>query len=141
MRTAVLLCALTGCAYKPGSFTYPGHEFAGTRATIGCLDVSVERRIDLEHAAVLGYAFANRCDHGAIVDLKAVRVVGRDLTGAEAALTPYDPSDELRPLTLDGRTVGAEAIAYPSESRLAQICVDIASLAHAGEETWLCFAS
>src|SRR5262245_15924812 len=100
MRIALLSCALIGCAYKPGSFVWGTNEFPGQRATVGCLDVSVERRTDFPIGPVLGYQFANRCDHPTTVDLGSIAVIGRDTGGAEVALRAYDPRSELRPVTL-----------------------------------------
>src|SRR5262249_31046153 len=136
MRTALssralacaLACALAGCAYKPGSFAYP-QAFPGQHATSGCLDIAVERRTDLPIGPVLGYQFANRCDHPATVDLGAVSVVGRDAAGSELALRPYDPRGELHPVVLDARNMGAESLVYPADRAVSQLCVDVATLA------------
>ena len=38
-----------------------------------------------------------------------------------------------------GRWVGAEAIAYGSDRRLVQVCVDAAAVARAARARWLCF--
>jgi len=46
MRIA-LACALVGCAYQPGSFAHAPKDFAGQQVTVGCLDLTVERRADL----------------------------------------------------------------------------------------------
>lgn len=131
-------CALVGCAYQPGSFSYPPHSFAGQRATVGCLDIAVERRPDLSIGPVLAYQFANRCDHAAVIDLGAVSVVGRSAQGRDVRLAPYDPRGEVRPVALDGRNAGAEALAYPADHAILEICVDAASLVHAAP-TWMCF--
>jgi len=61
--------ALAGCAYQPGSFRYAPHEFPGQRATVGCLDIAIERRADLPIGPVLSYQFANRCDRAAVICL------------------------------------------------------------------------
>ena len=142
MRVAVLL-AIAGCTYQPGSFVHAKYWFPGQRTTVGCLDVAIERRADREGEAVLGYQFANRCDHAAIVDLAHVHVVGRTLDGAEHSLYAYDPLGQLRPLPLDGRLAGAEAIAYANDDRapLGEVCVDAATISHADATRWLCFAT
>ena len=140
MRIA-LACALVGCAYQPGSFRHAPRGFVGQRATVGCLDIAVDRRADLSIGPVLGYQFANRCDHAALVDLGAVAVVGRDLLATDVALRPFDPRGELRPVALDGRSVGAEALVYPSDRAMPQVCVDAAALAHAAPPRWLCFGA
>src|ERR1051325_10419313 len=72
MRIALLSCALIGCAYKPGSFASGQNRFPGQHATVACLDLAVERRPDLPIGPVLGYQFANRCDHPTTVDLGSV---------------------------------------------------------------------
>lgn len=138
MRNAVLCCALAGCAYKPGSFAYSDQAFAGTRASVGCLDVAVQRRPDLPIGSVLAYEFANRCDHAVPIDLARVRVRGRTMQGVEVDLRPYDPRGELKVVELDGRTGGHEALAYPADRLIPQVCVDVATLAGAPSARWLC---
>ena len=141
MRIALISCALIGCAYQPGSFTWGLNQFPGQRATVGCLDVSVERRTDFPIGPVLAYQFANRCDRPTTVDLAAIAVVGRDAAGGEVALRAYDPRAELHPVTLDARNVGVESLAYPATTALAQVCVDVARFAPAQPPRWLCFGS
>lgn len=131
----------SACHYEPGAFARGKHTFPGQRATAGCLDVAVDRRGDLDGMAVLAYEFGNRCERPALVDLAHVRVVGRTRSGAEHALAPYDPDRELRPLAIDGRFAGGEAIAYRAGEPLAQVCVDVASLTTPRRAPqWLCFA-
>lgn len=143
-RNGALLLAATvagGCAYKPGSFRHSQRDFQGQRATVGCLDLAIYHRPGLVDAGtVLAYEFGNRCDGPATVDFASTRVVGRTLTGEQVALAPYDPNSEIRALRIDGRGVGAEAIAYPASEPLAQVCVDAASLARVNGERWLCFS-
>ncbi len=139
----VVVCAVaSGCAYKAGSFSHSSTYFAGQRASVGCLDVAIERRPDLaEGGAVLGYSFGNRCDRAATIDLRAVRVEGRTFDGQSAVLLPFDPGGEIRPLLLDGRRAGTEALAYQADAPLAEVCVDVASLARTAGRQWMCFAS
>jgi hypothetical protein len=142
MRTAVLSVALTACAYRPGSFSHISQDFPGQRTTVGCIDLSVERRPDLTSGGtVLAYEFGNRCDHPATVDFTEVKVTGRTFAGEDLELAAFDPEQQIRPLQIDGRATGKEAIAYPSDARLAEVCVDAASLAHEAPARWLCFAS
>lgn len=138
---ALASCALIGCAYQPGSFAHAPGTTAGQRVTVGCLDVALDRRADLPIGPVIEYRFANRCDHPAIVDLAAVAVVGRSAEGSEVTLAPYDPRAELRPVALDGRNAGMEALAYPAAHPMAEVCVDAAALIHQGSPRWLCFGS
>jgi hypothetical protein len=139
MKYSMAVALLAGCAYQPGSFAFPENKFPGQHATAGCLDVSIERRTDLPIGPVLGYQFANRCDHPATVDLGAVSVVGRNAQGTDVVLRPYDPHAELHPVALDGRKLGAESLAYPADRAMLQVCVDVATLAHQGPSQWLCF--
>jgi hypothetical protein len=141
MRRAFVVCALGGCAYQPGSFAWPQHTFAGQRATVGCFDVAVERRPDLPIGPVLGYQFANRCDHLATIDLATVAVVGRSAQGTDVVLAPYDPRAELHPVALDARNVGGESLAYPADRAMPQVCVDVATLGRQAGSRWLCFGS
>src|SRR5688572_27100413 len=76
MRSVALL-VVVGCSYSPGSFSYPGRYFAGQRLTVGCLDVSIDRRADAFESAVLDFQFGNRCDDPVVVDLLSVPVIGR----------------------------------------------------------------
>jgi hypothetical protein len=141
MRYSFLVVAVAGCAYQPGSFAFPQSKFASQRATVGCLDISVERRPDLSSGPVLGYQFANRCDRPTTVDLGAVVVVGRTTQGLDVTLRPYDPRRELHPVALDGRTVGAESLAYPVARTMSQVCVDVAPLVHQAAAQWLCLGN
>jgi hypothetical protein len=141
MRIALLLCALVGCTYKPGSFASSGSAFRGQRVSAGCLDIAVERRGDLAIGPVLDYQFANRCDHLTTVDLGAVTVIGRSAEGAEVRLRPYDPRSEIHPVALDARKVGGESLAYWAGRAMPQVCVDVASLARDGVPQWLCFGT
>jgi hypothetical protein len=142
MRAAVLSVALIGCAYSPGSFSHFRQDFPGQRTTVGCIDLSVERRPDLTSGGtVLAYEFGNRCDRPATVDFTQAAVRGRTFSGKDIDLVAYDPEWQMRPLAIDGRTAGKEAIAYPSDERLAQVCVDVASITREAPQRWLCFAS
>jgi len=147
MRIALLfralgaLVGLVGCAYKPGSFASSEHAFSGQRASQGCLDVAIERRADLPIGPVLEFQFANRCDHMTTVDLGSVAVVGRNAQGTDVALRPYDPRREIHPVPLDGRKEGGEALVYPADRSMPQVCVDVATLAKDGSWRWLCFGS
>jgi hypothetical protein len=135
---------LAGCGYQAGSFHAPGYAFGPARATIGCVDVAIERRTGLGEptkSAVLAYAFGNGCDHPAMVDLAAARVVGHDAHGQPVTLTAYDPDREIRAALLDGRTVGHEAIAYSAEVAVGDVCVDVAAIAHGEGERWMCVAA
>lgn len=139
---ALAALLLAGCAYQAGSFDSSLQRFKGLQTTIDCLDLAVERRHDLaNNAAVVGYAFGNRCDHPTVVDLAAVRVVGRTADGDEMELSAYDPRHEISTLRLDGRAVGREAVAYPSESSLAEICIDAGTIAHNATAHWMCLTS
>ncbi len=136
----VVCCVLAGCTYKPGSFSYPSKGFPGQRVTIGCLDIAVDRRADLEGAPVLGYQFGNRCDRPVSVDLSRAWVVGRLVDGNEIALTPYDPKLEITAVRIDGRMAGGEALRYTTSQPVAQVCVDVARLVdRVTESRWLCF--
>ena len=141
MRAVVVVVGLAGCAYHPGSFYAPQASFAGRHATAGCLDLAIDRRVDMDpQTAVLAYSFGNRCARPAVVDLAHAAVVGRTMSGAEVTLAPYDPHHEIRVVELDGRSAAQEAIAYPAEDGLAQLCVDAGSVAHAPSQ-WLCFGA
>jgi hypothetical protein len=143
-QLAMLGVVLIGCGYQPGSFHAPGYTFGPARATIGCVDVAIERRTGVDgepsRSAVLAYAFGNGCDHPAMVDLGAARVVGHDAHGQPVTLTAYDPEREIRAAMLDGRTVGHEAIAYSAEVVVRDVCVDVAAIAHGDGERWMCVA-
>jgi hypothetical protein len=140
--TSLLVLAAAGCAYKPGAFSHFRHDFAGQRTTLGCVDLAVDRRPDLiGGGTVIGYQFGNRCQHPAPIDLATARVVARTYDGTSLELSPYDPNGELRPLLIDAHAAGAEAIAYHASERLAEVCVDAASITKTGDAQWLCFAS
>lgn len=139
MKAVVVLC-LGACAYHPGSFRRYGETFEGQQVTVGCLDVGIARRSDLDGTdAVVAYQFGNRCAEPAVVDLATANVVGRTADGQEVALAPYDPKHEVRSLEVDGRWMGKEVLAYPSKVALVQVCVDAASIAHRPDAQWICF--
>jgi len=137
MRSLLCCSTLLGCAgYHPGSFEAPQETFAGSRTTIGCLDVSVAQRARGFGQAFVEYDFANRCDHATVVDLAAVRVVGRTAAGRDLRLVAHDPDHEIRPLPLDGRSTGHEVIAYEG-GEVGRICVDVGAIGHA-TPSWVC---
>jgi len=142
MRVFLATILLASCAYQPSSFSSERDPFRGQRATADCLDVAVER----QHAAtagatVLAYGFGNRCDRPVIVDLASANVIGRRTDGSSVVLRPYDPRREIKPLWLDGRSMGREALAYETGTDFVDICVDVGSIARAQVSPWLCFAS
>lgn len=141
MRLLLACGVLCGCtAYQPGSFRAPDQAFLGQHRTAGCLDLGIAERAAIPRAVVLDFTFGNRCDRMATVDLAAVPVVGRTVDGREVPLFAHDPNHEIRPLPLDGRSAGHEAIAYEAEkSRIAQVCLDAGAIAHAPPQ-WVCFA-
>jgi len=143
MRTHAPAClALLGCAYQPGSFHSVMQDFSGQQASVDCLDLSVERRPDLpDHSAVVRYAFGNRCDHPVVVDLGGAAIVGRTAAGQQVQLTAYDPRHEIQVLRIDGRAVGREALAYPADTPISEICIDAASIAHGSSAQWMCLAT
>jgi hypothetical protein len=136
---ASLGVVLVACGYQAGSFQWPTYSFGPARATIGCVDLAIEQRaVAAGDNAVLSYAFGNGCDHPAIVDLAAARVIGRDAAGQPVALAPYDPERVIRAAMLDGRAAGREAIAYTASAEVHDVCVDVAAIAHGEGERWLC---
>jgi hypothetical protein len=141
MQGAALLAIVAGCAYQPGSFDTWGHDFAGRRSTVGCVDLSILRRGDHAANPVLAYDFGNRCDRPVTVDLQAVAVVAK-ATGGDAPMIPYDPDHEIRALPLDGRSAGSEAIEYRMTAdagvRLS-VCVDAATVVDTTTSNWQCF--
>ncbi len=143
MRAHAVAClALAGCAYQPGSFHSVMQDFPGKQATVECIDLAVERRPDLPNgSAVVRFAFGNRCDHPAIVDLASASVVGRTEDGDQVQLTAYDPRHEIQMMRIDGRAVGREALAYPADTPISEICVDAGSIAHGPSPQWMCLAS
>ena len=136
MKVAVAGVLLAGCAYQASTFQSGEQRFEGRKTTVGCLDLAMARRADIEDRAVVAYAFGNRCEEPAIVDLASASVLGRHGDKA-VALTPFDPLHEIVPMELDGRGVGGEAIAYTGEIP-QDICIDPGSIAHSGPSTWLC---
>ena len=141
MRLLLPAVLFAGCiTYKPGAFASDGKVFVGERVTVGCLDLAIARRPDMQSMAVLEFAFGNRCDKPEPVDLAYAKVIGRTADGTERRLIPYDPHSQLMSLRLDGRTSGREALAYAAEQPIVQICIDAASVAQRTPERWLCFA-
>lgn len=130
---------LGGCAYQPDSFSYSREPFGGTYVSVSCLDLAIEHRRQPNARSVISYAFGNRCDEPVIVDLAAARVYGHTADGAAVKLFAFDPFKEIRLMRLDGRAVGREAIEYPTNQALADVCIDAASIAHTSPARWVCF--
>ncbi|HEU4616264.1 MAG TPA: hypothetical protein VFS15_29400 [Kofleriaceae bacterium] len=107
--------------------------------SVGCLDLAIDREHRSSARDVITYAFGNRCDEPAIVDLAAARVhaVARD--GTVLRIMPFDPRHEIRAMRLDIGATGQEAIAYPSDRQLSMLCVDAASIARVHGSRWICF--
>jgi hypothetical protein len=151
LSIAIAWCA-SACAYQPGSFhgRRPRLDFAGERATVGCLDIAVAGRWKAAdvRGQVVEIDFGNRCDRPVVVDFTSLRAVGRDDGGREQALAVYDPAGEIRPLDLEARTVGREvlelrpaALAAPaSPGRLRSACLDLGRLRGGPAERWICIA-
>ena len=144
MRALPSLCLAPliagACAYKPDSFTYAEERFRGRYITIDCLDLAIERKpIAPRGRVVLAYAFGNRCDQPAVVDLSSVRIVGRSADGTPIALAAHDPRRQIRPARLDGRSVGRESIVYARAVAVHDVCLDVAAIAHVSPSQWLCF--
>lgn len=141
MRTLALVAIVGGCAsYDPGSFSYPSRRFPGERVSVGCLDISVDRRADFDGKVVLDYQFGNRCNEPVLIDLLRVPVTGRTVDGDEITLTPFDPNFEMIAMKIDARKAGGEAIAYPTTQPLVQVCANAGALGEPKETRWLCFA-
>lgn len=139
-RFALGACVVGGCAYHADSFTYSRDTFRGTYVTVDCLDLAIDRVFDdATGHPVLVYEFGNRCDDPAIVDLASARVFGHTIDGIPIQLVAYDPRGEIRPMRLDARAHGREAIAYPS-SEAVGLCIDAASVTHTTPPRWLCFS-
>ena len=132
--------ALGACAYQADSFSYAHDPFSGVYTTVDCLDVAIDHHTRRGASKnVITYAFGNRCDDPVVVDLASVRVFGRARDGSEMQLFAFDPAHEIRVLQIDGRAVGREAIEYPSEQRLASMCIDAGSIARSSVPRWVCF--
>jgi len=149
---ALAVCAQAACGYQAGSFGEPASgAFAGARATVGCLDVSVAGRWSSPGAAgqAIVIDFGNRCDRPAMVDFTALRAFGRDAAGREHRLAIYDPRREIRPLSIEARSAGREVLelrrqapAGTTAARVRSACVDVGRLSgdEAAAARWLCVA-
>jgi hypothetical protein len=135
----IALLALDGCAYRAGSFTSDDVRFHGVYVSVGCLDLAIDRQHRPTARDVITYAFGNRCDEPAIVDLAAARVHAVASDGTVLRIMPLDPRHEIRAMRLDIGAAGQEAIAYPSDRPLSMLCVDAASIARVQGSRWICF--
>ena len=137
---ALAACLLTGCGYKPSSFSFHSQPVRGASATVGCIDLAITPHPEVlpDRSTVLAYEFGNRCDRPTVIDLSTAPVVGRAADGRMYSLAAYDPAREIRPAMLDGRDHGRELIAYPADVDLIDVCVDAAALVHQAPPQWLC---
>ncbi len=135
-----------GCSYKPSSFDYYWHPFAGQRLTGACLDLGIGRDDQgYTLGPVIGYTFGNRCEHRVTVDLASLRVVAHGIDGSVTPLHAYDPNAEIRPATLVALGAGQELIEYRDSAgtpaaRTADVCVDIGAIEPESPrgERWVC---
>jgi hypothetical protein len=137
----LLLVVLVGCTYYPDSYRDFRGSFPGTRQTVGCLDIAVDKGSDaLAEGPVLSYGFGNRCRHPVTIDLATLHVRGRTEDGVDRDLIAFDPQHELRPEPLDAMFAGRENIEYVSTQPIVQVCVDIGSIDGSREhdERWVC---
>jgi hypothetical protein len=131
---------LVGCAYQPDSFSYARESFTGVYVTVDCLDLAIDHEKQVAKSRnVITYAFGNRCDEPVVVDLAAVKVLGHTGDGTEMPLYAFDPEHEIRTMRIDARAVGKEAIEYPSKGSLANMCIDVGSIARSNVPRWVCF--
>jgi len=138
VRVLAITLLVAACGYRPGSFFWQTNPFVGVASTVGCLDIATSRMADSDVGPVLRFDFGNRCSGPTVVDFKQTRVEGVTVDGRRIALAPYDPAGGITEQQLDGRLAGHEAIAYESEARVVDVCVDLASIAHAPGELWRC---
>ena len=138
VRAIWVLAATAGCSYRAGSFSALGHDFAGQRVSLGCIDLAVARRPDGPLGAVLAYDIGNRCDTPVWLDLASPPVIGQ-VDNADIDLVAYDPRAELRRLPLDGRALATETIEYRARVAVPfdDVCVDAGRIVGAGP-MWKC---
>ncbi len=137
---------VAGCSYKPSSFDYYWHPFAGQRVVGACLDLGVGRDDQgYTLGPVINYTFGNRCEHRVMLDLANVRVVARGIDGAAIPLHAYDPNAEIRSAAIVALGAGQEEIEYRDSAgtpaaRTADVCVDVGSLEPESPrgERWVC---
>jgi hypothetical protein len=140
MRSLAVVFASACMSYAPGSFHSYSTPFASTRATVGCLDVSVERGLPHDDKApvqgpVITVTFGNRCDHRVGIALANLRVAGDGVD-----LVPYDPKHELRNAALGSGDTGRESIEYRGIASDRPVCVDVGRLDSRAPsaESWVC---
>lgn len=138
VRAICLLVATAGCSYRAGSFAALGHDFAGQRLSLGCIDLAVARRPDGPLGAILAYDVGNRCDTPVWLDLASLPVVGHT-DNAAIELAAYDPRGELRRLPIDGRALASETIEYRALLAVPfeDICLDAGRIVGAAP-SWTC---
>lgn len=145
--SVALAVLVGGCFYVPESFEFGASPFTGKRVKLPCLDVAVTLTDDARATSpVVQYNFGNRCAHDAIVDLGAVRAIGRYPDGTGHELHPYDPRHELRPLQIDGWWRSDEQIMYVAEAGTVApnvLCLDVgaAERVAAPQHHWVCLGA
>jgi hypothetical protein len=123
MRAAVVI-TLAGC--YAGDYATLTTPFIGTRADVGCLDVTVALTEDnVAPGPIVAYQFGNKCFHQTLVDFTSVRVVATTHEGKQVELRAEDPRGELKPMQLDAWTAGDERIAYNGATGIDHVCVDL----------------
>jgi hypothetical protein len=140
-----LAIALSGCFYSPDSYQFMG-PFPGHRVALECLYVAVTLTEDARAAQpVVQYSFGNHCTRSTIVDLGAVRAIGRYDDGTDRELHAYDPRRELRPVQIDPWWAGGEEIMYVADSgpRPSVVCVDVGAVERVTppRSRWVCMGA
>jgi hypothetical protein len=145
--SVALAVLVGGCVYNPDSFHFGVSAFPGKRVKLPCLDVTATLTDDDKATSpVVLYSFGNRCTHAAIVDLGAVRAIGRYPDGTGRELHAYDPRHELRPLPIDAWWRSDEEIMYVADAGTIApnvVCVDLGSAERvtAPAPHWVCLGA
>ncbi len=99
---------------------------------LGCADLgfSLDRETSLtsDSSFLLDVSLRNRCVRETAVDLGALRITGRDESGAERPVTVYDPRNEIHPYQIDALAEGTERLRIDvggSLNATRVICIDV----------------
>ena len=131
-RIALVLFAACAPYQSGGVF-----QTANGSRSFECLDLNAAPTLDHGRSwIVIRYTFGNPCRYAAPIDLSAIRV--RATHGDSGARLPaFDPRDELRPASLDGRRQAEELIAYEIPPNLVgrtlNVCVTLSDVAQSEE--------
>ncbi len=138
-RRLLIVATLLSCGCSPTFWGRPPTRWDRTAferdqavRVLGCAELgfSLDRETSLtsDSSFLLDVSLRNHCVRETAVNLSALRITGRDESGAERPVEIYDPRNEVRPYQLDALAEGTERMRIDvggSLNATRVICIDV----------------